>query len=257
MILALVALSFAEPTAAPVACTGTEVSATTPPPLATGVPLDAVPAGLVRDGSCGGSVTATLSIPSTGAVVASVDQSVDSDRLVEVDPGGDLLPDTTYALTFEPGDGTPTEIGFTTGSGRAAGLDGPPSVVSAIVHIGADGTTQVQAEVDVAGSSDGESVVALSLRGRDEAIDFSLAGEERIQLAGFTFIEALAEDEVCLVAKQRDIAGAWTSSEPFCVAPELEPVKERGCGFDRASKPVPTEAAALGLLLFGLRRRRR
>ncbi|MFN7145662.1 MAG: hypothetical protein ACK4YP_17935, partial [Myxococcota bacterium] len=116
MILALVSFSLAEPSAgAPVDCGVAEVWATTPAPLATDVPIDAVPGGLVRDGSCGGSIVGTLSIPATGETVVTGDFSVGDDGLVALDPGGDLLPNTTYAMTFEAGDGgaSPTEVGFT------------------------------------------------------------------------------------------------------------------------------------------------
>ncbi len=256
----LAAMAHAEPTddvAAPEECAQTEVWATSPAPLATGVPVDTVPAGLVAAGNCG-AWTATLSVPATAEVVATVTHGDADGLLIEVDPGGDLDPDTTYTLRFEAvdGGGESSEIGFTTGTGRAAGLDGGPTVESAIVAVDPDGRAQVQAEITAAGSSDGATIVALAIEGEDAAIDLtSVSGPATVQLIGFhTFPEV--PDEVCVVARQRDVAGNWADSPSDCVAPQLQAGSEScGCAEDRESTDVA--ASALVLLFAGFARRRR
>ncbi|MDP2306151.1 MAG: Ig-like domain-containing protein [Pseudomonadota bacterium] len=252
-LVALVSPASAEPSAdlaaAPESCAQTRVWVTSPAPLATDVPVDALPAGLVTEGSCGAAAwTGTLIDAATGATVVSVTHVITDGQLIEVDPGADLAPNTTYTLRFEPtdGGGELTEIGFTTGSSAAVGLDGGPTVESALATWSTSGFLSLQAEVGVAGSADGASIVTFAIEGEEDLEWTSADGPTTIQLFAPSLVMAEAPDEVCIVARQRDIAGLWSESPSDCVAPEI--VRERSGGCFNATRGAPT-GGLLGLLL--------
>lgn len=255
----LVPVSLAIPAfadAAAVVCVE-QVWATLPAPLAADVPVDAVPVGLLT-GSCGDSWTATLSIPLTGEEVAVYEHTNEDGILIDVAPGAELTSGTTYALRFESGWGEASEIGFTVGEGRVAGLDGGPTVVSASV-VWQDGVASVQAEVTAADSADGDTVIALAIEGQEALLDATISGGgETSLLSGGVAIDE-APEQVCVVARQRDLAGVWTEAPADCVAPEIVSGGGDGCGCDTPGGEPPPVAVAAGLVFLGagLRRRRR
>lgn len=256
---ALVSLSFAEPSADMQECGYMSVSVTSPAPLATGVPIDVVPAALLTGQSCGSqSWLVTLVDASTGDEVAAITHVEDDGALIEIDLGADLAPDTTYPVRFEPLDGLGehVEIGFTTGSGTTVGLDGAPTVESAAAAWSREGVLTVQAEIGVAASVDGPSIVAFALEGGDDLAYTSATGPTFARLSGFTFASE-APAEVCVVARQRDLAGRWAESDADCVVPEVVASDTDGGGCFAPSGGRTTPALAGLLFLAGLARRPR
>lgn len=249
----LLAPAFADAEMAP--CESSSVQATSPAPLATGVPVDAVPAGLVSWGGCG-EVTweLDLSIPSTGVVVGSATLTAQGASILEVDPGFDLEPETTYRMAFTPisGDGVASEVAFTTGAGNTSvGLDGGPEVIGAEVSWSHNGSTVIQAELVAAPSEDGDTFIALGVDGIDGDLGVTTAsGAAEVFLTGFANF-AEAPDEVCVLARQRDIAGQWTESPTDCVAPDIEPVVA-GCNV--APGGLTWIGGLLGLVAIARRR---
>ncbi len=262
LALALSSAVRAEPSAdvaAPEDCGGTTVYVTSPPPLATDVPIDVVPAGLLEAGGCGGaSWVATLVNAGTGAEIARVEHPEGDGSLIEVDPGGPLDPETTYTLRFEPTDGSGelVEIGFTTGTDTAAGLDGGPTLESALVTWSRNSPMVIQAEINVAASADGATIVTFGVEDGGDIAYTSATGPTTVRLTGFTD-DGPAEppEEVCVVARQRDIAGRWTDAPSDCVAPEIVRDTDSGGCFN-VTRGAPT-GGLLGLLLAaGLARRK-
>lgn len=271
MLLALVTATFvspayAEPTDdfAPEPCGDSKVYVTSPAPVATDVPLDVVPAGLLSKESCAdGTWKATLLVAATGDEIVSITQAESEGRLLEVDPGAPLEPDTIYTLRFEPtsGGGELVEIGFTTGSGTTVGLDGAPSLESSGAtwsQIGREGQLTVQAEINAVASEDGATIVAFGVEGQQDLDYTSVTGPATVLLTGFAGSTPEAPDQVCIVARQRDMAGAWTESEPDCTSPDT--VRNESGGCLNATRGAPT-GGLLGLLLsaassVGLARRK-
>jgi len=256
MLLALASLALADVAAAPTSCLPPTVFVTSPAPLATNVPVDAVPAALLSAGDCGGQEwTGVLIDAGTGAEVASVHHAVADGRIIEVDPGVDLSPDTTYTLRFSPDDGSGeiTEIGFTTGAGTAAGLDGGPTVESAAVVYDTSSTwISFQVEAGMAGSADGPTIVAFGIEGEESLGWTSASGPTTVLLAAQSLDFAEAPEEVCVTARQRDIAGRWSESPSDCVAPEI--VRSQGGGCNVAGgTPI---SGLFGLLLAAVLARR-
>jgi hypothetical protein len=265
MLLALALSSpvFAEPSEdaamAPIDCGGTRVYVTSPPPLATDVPIDVLPAGLLEEGRCSTEPwLATLVHAGTGEEIARVTHGVADGALIEVDPGGPLEPETTYTLHFEPegGIGEVVEIGFTTGTGTAAGLDGGPTLESALVSWSRNSPMVIQAEINVAASADGATIVTFGVEDGGDIAYTSATGPTTVRLTGLT-ADAPAEppEEVCVVARQRDIAGRWTDAPSDCVSPEIVRDTEGGGCFN-VTRGAPT-GGLLGILLVaaGLARR--
>ncbi|MDP2313880.1 MAG: hypothetical protein Q8P41_13315 [Pseudomonadota bacterium] len=259
LLLSQSILASAEPSAdlaaAPEDCGMTSVWVTSPAPLATDVPVDVVPAALVTESSCGAaSWTATLIDASTGAEVVSVTHAVGDGQLIEVDPGADLSPETTYTLRFEPDDGGGelTEIGFTTGSGTTVGLDGAPVVASTQATWSEEsGLTLLSVQVEVASAAEGQSIVTFGSRGGEDLAWTSSAGPATVLLQGSN-ADASAPSKVCITARQRDYAGNWTESEEDCVAPEIVNARS-GCNVVGGA-PI---GGLLGLALaVGLARRK-
>lgn len=233
-------------------CALPTITFTSPAPLATDVPLDAVPAGLIDPGGCGTTEwTVTLTDAGTGAVVASATQDLSEGWLIEADPGEDLSPDTTYTLRFEPGagGGEPVEVGFTTGTSHAAGLTGTPTLGAPTASWErATRTLYVAAETTAAGSADGDTVLALAVDGTDGAWR-SATGDTQWMSAWITVGSAPAR--ACASVRQRDVAGRWTEGAEACAAPEIIEETAGGCFSGR----TPTMALLLGA--FALTRKRR
>jgi hypothetical protein len=258
MLLAFASLALADVAAAPTSCLPPTVFVTLPAPLATNVPVDAVPAALLSAGDCGGQDwTGVLIDAGTGAEVVSVTHSVADGRVIEVDPGADLAPDTTYTLRFSPNDGSGelTEIGFTTGTGTSAGLDGGPMVESAaVVYDTSTAGLSFQVEAGMAGSEDGPTIVAFGVEGEDPLDWTSATGPAIVLLSAESWDFAEAPEEVCVTVRQRDITGAWSESPSDCVAPEIVRSEGGGCNVAGGS-PI---SGLFGLLLAaGLVRRAR
>lgn len=271
MLLALVASPFvvgalvlpahAEPAGdalmAPEDCGGTMVTVTSPAPLATGVPIDVVPAGILSPGGCDTDVwVITLTDASTGEEIASATQSEADALLLEVDPGRTLDPETTYTVRFEPtgGSGEVVEIGFTTGTATAAGLDGAPSIADAVVTWQPNLQMIIGAEVTAAASSDGPTIITVAAEGEDGSHFTSVSGPSAVWHTGVTDSPTEPPEEVCIVGRQRDIAGNWSESPAVCVAPEI--IRDSSGGCVNVTRGAPT-GGLLGLLLaVGLARRK-
>lgn len=235
-MLLLLPAAFAEPVA-DADCALPTIAFTSPAPLATDVPIDAVPAGLIEAGNCGSTTwTATLLL---GETVIATAESDTTSRLIEVDPGGDLEPNTTYVLRFEPGPGggEQVDIGFTTGEGTTTGLVGAPSV-DAVVASWSESQRETTAGANTIASSaaEGDTILALTVDGAD--VDWRAASGDVQYMS--TFVAAnRAPSEVCVGARQRDMAGRWTDAEEVCLAPEVVEDETTGCG-----------GRAVGLLVF-------
>ena len=147
------------------------------------------------------------------------------------------------------GGGEVSEVGFTTGEGHAAGLVGAPSVDAAVAEWTAmDGVLLAGANTIAADSEDGETILALTVDGVDR--NWRSASGDVAYLSS-SFVSA-QPSEVCVGARQRDVAGRWTDAEEACVtasilwnAPEDEGF---GCGVHAITMP------ALGLLFLRKRR---
>lgn len=249
----LVFLAYAHADALAAPCQSGQVNATMPAPMAVDVPIDAVPAGLLVGGGCGSvNWEAELSIPSTGEVIGTATLSTDSRAVIEVDPGGELLPDTTYRLAFTPleGDGMASEVAFTTGTGLSVGLDGGPVVTRAEASWSRDGSTVIQGDLLAAASADGDTFIALAAEGIDGDLSVDAAtGAEEVFLTGFTTIEA-APEELCVFARQRDIVGVWTDSPTDCVATAIDPI----VSCDTTSGAMSALGVLVGLAALARRR---
>ncbi len=260
----LVSLSFAEPSSsdalmAPEQCAVVQVSVTSPAPLATGVPVDVMPAALLSAGGCGSqSWQVTLVDASTGATVATAAHAESDGKLIELELGGDLAPETTYTFRIEPLDGVGelAEIGFTTGTGTTVGLDGAPAILSSAASWSEDvAVTTVQVEIDVAPAAEGASIVAFGGRDEGDLAWTSATGPTTVLLQG-SRSDGSAPAKVCLTARQRDLAGRWTVSDEDCVAPEVIASPGGGC-FGGGSRESTTPALGGLLLAAGLLRRSR
>ena len=246
-------LAYAHADALAAPCQSGQVNATMPAPMAVGVPIDAVPAGLLVSGGCGSvNWEAELSIPATGEVIATATLATDTRAVIEVDPGGELLPDTTYRLAFTPleGDGMASEVAFTTGSALSVGLDGGPVVTEAAASWSRDGSTVVQAGILAAPSADGDTFITLAVEEVDGDLSADVAtGAEELFLTGFTNIVP-APETLCVVARQRDIAGVWTDSPSDCVATEIDPI----VSCDTTSGAMSAIGVLVGLAALARRR---
>ena len=230
LLLSFVAL--AEPMAADTACAGGQVVASLPEVGATGVPVDVVPVAVLSTGDCESSAwTARLIVADTSEEVASAAAS-EGAILLELHPTALLAPFTDYIVqaSAEDGIGAVTEIGFATGDGSAAVLDGVPEIVEGgATWYEESRELALSADVQPAASADGASLLAI---GDDGEVD--VAGAEIVTGSGAHAVLGRTStyrpaDEVCLVARQRDHAGRWAESEPLCAEPEIV---EAACGCD-------------------------
>jgi hypothetical protein len=157
-------------------CAASQVTATVPTNGATGVPIDARPAVLITAPGCAGPATwdlVLLRADDASEVAAGSFPADATDGLLELFPDVALDADTAYTFRATPdGRGEITEIGFTTGSGVVAGLDGgPTAVVDTATFAGRTGTLTVEWSAEPAADPDGLSIVTL----HDPDLDVGIA----------------------------------------------------------------------------------
>ena len=214
-------LSFVAPVLALRVCETSRFVESLPSAQATEMPVDTVPVAIVSVGECGSQEwMADLRVAEAGDVVATATLV---EGLLELDPGASLSPDTDYLVGVEPtdGEGELTEIGFRTGTGLAATLDGIPILTDAGARWFAETEILVAGgTVAPATSEDGASVLALYVEGEGEPLLAGIAESASVGLSGKRVVPE-PDAEICLVARQRDYAGRWVESEPSCGEPEI------------------------------------
>jgi hypothetical protein len=234
-------------------CAMARVVDSVPRPAATDVPTD-VRLAAVFSGDCGGpsTVTLTLSRADDGSVLSTEETAWEGDvfQIFELYPPSELDPDTGYVLTVTPDDGSGevTEIGFTTGSARAAELDGLPSftIADATSERGS-GIVVTESTLTAASDPDRLSLLVLTASGAasgEVVVGLDGVGDRLDSWSG-------GEGEVCLQVTQLDATGAAVDGEPACAEVQLSGELPWSCNSAGGGM------SALGVLLaFGLGRRR-
>ncbi|MES2644921.1 MAG: hypothetical protein V4850_35875 [Myxococcota bacterium] len=241
-------------------CSGGSVTDTVPAPGATGVPIDIRLAALVIDAGCltGVDWAFTLTRADSGALVAeatAAESELVATGLGELFPPV-LDPLTAYVFTVEQ-DFLVAEVGFTTGEGLVAGVDGVPILTDVAAQwqredetVRVRGGTSVTWNATPAADPDGLSILQIpdDATERDHATHLAETGSGWMFWAGDS-----RPAQVCPKVRQIDGKGVATAfSAPVCV--DVEDVTPAGC----QSTPAPlTGLGMLGALVSVLLRNRR
>lgn len=215
---------------APEMCAAASPAQTSPMNGATGVPLDVVPAVVFNDNGCGaGGWQLTLSRSEDGEVIAQGGDTPD-DFLAELDPGGDLEPETGYTLTITGS--TEAVVTFTTGLDTTERHGFVPEVLD----VGSTWDSQIQEVVLTASVQNGDAA------GQDLIVQWHTEGANGGSALTSTFFEAAGTErertiiakfgainqphDWCLTPSIREVNGTWNDGESVCGA--VEDVSEAG-----------------------------
>ncbi|MES2644920.1 MAG: Ig-like domain-containing protein [Myxococcota bacterium] len=233
-----------------VVCNGFDVTDTVPMTGAENVPVDARPAVTFAPGCSGAtdwSAVLARTEDSVGIAFATgLQDELDLSRLLEVFPEADLDPTTGYTLTLSSFEGEAITAGFTTGTGRVAGLDGAPTVtVERTTSDRANGALTVDLLVTPAADPDGLSILQVKDGALNRGVQSFVVPPTGDMTFPIVWGNSDQPDEVCPQVRQLDGAGVPTEwSTEACVA-----VAACGCASTSPSAGLLGLALALALTI--------